>query len=66
MTIGNLCDPYTTASYCPFFLLKEKGKHAQIFFDANLIRVAPECRDAGRLAYLYRGTFSSNVYSQKR
>jgi hypothetical protein len=27
------------------------------FLDATIIRVAPECLDAGRLACLHRGTF---------
>jgi hypothetical protein len=47
----------TTTSYCPFFLLKEKGRQVQKILDANLIRVAPECRDAGEVACLYHGTF---------
>jgi hypothetical protein len=38
----------------PSFEKKENGAN---FLDANLIRVAPECRDTGGLAYLYRGTF---------
>jgi hypothetical protein len=38
----------------------------QIFSDAYLIWVAPECRDKGGLAYLYRGTFGQSAYSQKR
>jgi hypothetical protein len=42
MRKGYSCDPDITASYCPFFLLKEKGKHVQNFLDANLIRVGPE------------------------
>ncbi|MEJ2591621.1 MAG: hypothetical protein P8178_09520, partial [Candidatus Thiodiazotropha sp.] len=33
-----------TASNCPFFPLKEKGRQVQMFLDANQIRVAPECR----------------------
>jgi hypothetical protein len=66
MRIGYSCDPDTTASNCPFFPLKEKGRQVQMFLDANQIRVAPECRDAGGLAYLYRGTFDRNAYSQKR
>jgi hypothetical protein len=38
---------------------KKKGKtSARIFLDANLIQVAPECRDTGGLACLYCGTFS--------
>jgi hypothetical protein len=65
MRTGYLCDPDTTASYCPFFLLKEKGWQVQIFLDVNLIWVAPECHDAGKLACLYRGTFGRNAYSQK-
>jgi hypothetical protein len=56
MRIGYSYNPDTTASYCPFFLLKEKGRQVQKFFDANLIWVAPECHDASGLAYLYRGT----------
>jgi hypothetical protein len=66
MRIGYSCDPDTIAFYCPFFLLKEKGKQVQNFLDANLIQVAPECRDTGRLASLYRGTFGRNANSQKR
>jgi hypothetical protein len=60
------CDPDTTTSYCPFFLLKEKGKHVQNLLDANLIRVAPKCSDTGGLACLYHGTFDRNAYSQQR
>jgi hypothetical protein len=41
-------NPDTTASYCPFSLLK-KGKMGTNFLDANLIQVAPECRDIGGL-----------------
>jgi hypothetical protein len=66
MRIGYSCDPDTTASYCPFFLSKEKGKHVQNFLDANLIRVAPECYDVGGLAYLCHGSFGRNAYSQKQ
>jgi hypothetical protein len=44
-------DPDTTASYCPFFLLKI-GEICANFLDANLIRVAPECHGTGR-ACLY-------------
>jgi hypothetical protein len=66
MRTGYSCDPDTTASYCPFFLLKEKGKHVQNFLDVNLIRVAPECHDTCGLACLYHGTFGRNVYCQKR
>jgi hypothetical protein len=41
MKIGYSCDLDTTASYCPFFLLKKGEKHVQIsWMDANLIRVA--------------------------
>jgi hypothetical protein len=43
------CDPDITASYYPFFLLK-KGKTGTNFLVANIIRVAPERRYAGRLA----------------
>jgi hypothetical protein len=57
MRIGYSCDPDTTASYCPFFLLNEKGKHVQKILDANLIWVAFECRDTSRFACLYHGTF---------
>jgi hypothetical protein len=58
MRIGYSCDPDTIASYCPFFLSKEKGKQVQNFLlDANLFRVALECRDAGGLDYWYHGTF---------
>jgi hypothetical protein len=57
MRTSYLCNPDTTGSYCPFFVLKEKGKHVQSFLDANLIRVALKCRDTGGLACLYRGTF---------
>jgi CRISPR/Cas system-associated endonuclease Cas3-HD len=56
MKTGYSYDPHTTASYCSFFLLK-KGKQVQIFLDANLIRVAPECHDTGKLAHIYHGTF---------
>jgi hypothetical protein len=66
MRTGYLCDPDTTASYCLFFLLKEKRRQVQKFLDANLIRVAHECRHADGLAYLYCGTFVRNAYSQKR
>jgi hypothetical protein len=31
MEIGYLCDPDTTASYCPFFLLKRGGEDRQKF-----------------------------------
>jgi hypothetical protein len=51
----------TTASYCPFFLLKEKGKQVQKNLDANLIRVAPECHDTCGLACLYRECVLSKV-----
>jgi hypothetical protein len=59
MKIGYSCDPNTTAttaSYCPFFLLKRRKTGAN-FLDANLIRVALECRDTDGLAYLYHDTF---------
>jgi hypothetical protein len=56
MKIGYSCDPNATTSYCPFFLLKRRKTGAN-FSDANLIQVAPEFRDTGGLAYLYRGTF---------
>jgi CRISPR/Cas system-associated endonuclease Cas3-HD len=56
MKTGYSYDPHTTVSYCSFFLLK-KGKQVQIFLDANLIRVAPECHDTGKLAHIYHGTF---------
>jgi hypothetical protein len=39
-------DPDTSASYCPFFFLK-LGRRGVNFLDANLIRVAPECRNPG-------------------
>jgi hypothetical protein len=66
MRRGYSCDPDTIASYCPFFLLKEKGKLVQNFLlDANLILVAPKYRNAGGLAYLYHGIFGRNAYSQK-
>jgi hypothetical protein len=43
-------------SYCPFFLLEKRRKWVQIsWIDANLIRVAPKCRDMGGLAYSYHG-----------
>jgi hypothetical protein len=48
--IGYSRDPDTSASYCPFFLLKI-GKTGANFLDANLIQVAPECHDIGG-AYL--------------
>jgi hypothetical protein len=35
----------------------KKGKTRAIFLDANLIRVAPEHRDAGGLDCLYRSAF---------
>jgi hypothetical protein len=54
MKTGYSCSPHTTASYCPLFLLK-KGKTGAIFLDANLIQVAPKCRDTGGLARLYHG-----------
>jgi hypothetical protein len=57
MKIGYSCDPDTTTSYCPFNLLKKRGKIGASFLDANFIRVAPECRDRGKLAYLYRHAF---------
>jgi hypothetical protein len=66
MRTGNSCDLDPTATYCPFFLLKEKGRHVQKILDAYLIWVAPECCDVGRLAYLYRGTFGQNPCSEKR
>jgi hypothetical protein len=65
MKIGYSCDPDTPASYCPFFLLK-KGKTSAIFLDANLICVAPECRDTSGLAFVYHDNFGRNVYFQKR
>jgi hypothetical protein len=49
--IGYSRDPDTTASYCPFFLLKI-GKTCAKFIDANLIWVTPECHGTGR-ACLY-------------
>jgi hypothetical protein len=57
MKTGYSQDPYTTASYCPFFLLK-KGKTCVNFLDAKLIRVAPKCHDICGLAYLYHGTLA--------
>jgi hypothetical protein len=65
MKTGYSCDPNTTTSYCPFFLLKRRKVGAN-FLDANLIWVAPECRDIGGLAYVYRGTFGRSAYSQKQ
>jgi hypothetical protein len=65
MKIGYRRDPDTTASYCPFLLLK-KGKTGAIFLDANLIRVALECRNTGELAYLHHGIFGQNAYFQKQ
>jgi hypothetical protein len=44
---------------------ERKGKTSANFLDANLIRVAPACRDTGGLAYLYLGTFGRNAYSPK-
>jgi hypothetical protein len=44
--IGYSRNPDTSASYCPFFLLKI-GKTGANVLDANLIRVAPECHDTG-------------------
>jgi hypothetical protein len=38
----------------------------QIFLDANLIWVAPECLDTGGLSYLDHGTFGRSASSQKR
>jgi hypothetical protein len=66
MRTCHLCDLDTTASYCPFILLKEKGKHVQFFLDANLIRIALECRDTSGLACSYRDTLGRNAYFQKR
>jgi hypothetical protein len=34
--------------------------------DANLIRVAPECRDTGGLACLYRGAFGWVAYLSRQ
>jgi hypothetical protein len=56
LKIGYSSDPNITASDCPLFLLKRRKTGAN-FLDANLIWVAPECRDTGGLAYLYSGTF---------
>jgi hypothetical protein len=55
MKTGYLCNPDTTASYCPFFLLI-KGKTGANFLDTNLIQEAPECHDTRGLVYLYHGT----------
>jgi hypothetical protein len=63
MKIGYLCDLDTTISDCPFFLLKQRGKQVQIsWMDANLIRVAPECRDTSGIACPYRGALGWEVY----
>jgi hypothetical protein len=35
-------NPDTTASFCPFSLLKKKEKICANFLDANLIQVAPK------------------------
>jgi hypothetical protein len=52
MKIGYSCDPNTTASYCPFFLLKRRKIGAN-FLDANLIQVAPSAViQAGLLVYI--------------
>jgi hypothetical protein len=41
----------------------EKEKLVQFFWmDASPIRVAPECRDTGGLACLYRGALGWEVY----
>jgi hypothetical protein len=47
-----------------FFCKQKKNWHTK-FLDANLIRVAPECYDTGRLAYLYCNTLGHITYSQK-
>jgi hypothetical protein len=44
-------------------LLEEKEKIGAIFLDANLIQVAPECRDTDGLPCMYHGTFGQNMYS---
>jgi hypothetical protein len=46
----------TTASYCPFFLLKI-GKAGASFLDANLIRVYLSAAIQVGLACLYNDTF---------
>jgi hypothetical protein len=60
---GYLCDADTIASNCPLFL--KRRKIGVELAHANLIRVAPECRDTSRVAYMYHGTFGRSVYSQK-
>jgi hypothetical protein len=64
MKTGYSCDPDTTTSYCPLFFF-EKGKIGAFFLIANIIQVAPECRDIGGLSYLYHGTFGQNAYFHK-
>jgi hypothetical protein len=46
-----------------FFKKRKIGvKFCQCEIDANLIWVAPECRDIAGLARLYRGTFGERAY----
>jgi hypothetical protein len=55
LKIGYSRDLNTSASSRPIFLAKEEGKPVQRYFlDANLIRVAPKCRDTAGPACLYR------------
>jgi hypothetical protein len=51
----------------PNFLKKRKKRctFCRCEMVANLIRVAPECRDTSGLAYLYRGTFGRWACFQK-
>jgi hypothetical protein len=45
---------------------ERKGKTSANFLDANLIRIALECRDTSGLACSYRDTLGRNAYFQKR
>jgi hypothetical protein len=47
------------------FFCKGKENWRTKFLDADLIWVAPECYDIGRLAYLYCDTLGHSAYSQK-
>jgi hypothetical protein len=65
MKTGYSHDPDTTASYCPFVLLKKRKTGAKVL-DDNLIWVASDYRDTGGLACLYHDTFGRNAYFQQR
>jgi hypothetical protein len=46
---------------------EKRRKWVQIsWIDANLIRVAPKCRDIGGLAYPYRGARGRKAYLPRR